>query len=73
MAGYDPRQRWKANDGALRTRINAGDFFRYIGRNPSREATGFDLTGSELLRLDSRGVSYEEFSRADVYKVIGRS
>lgn len=52
-AAMTPRQRWKLNDGMLRARVNEGDSFRYIGRDLDRPAsvrTGFDLTGSELLR-----------------------
>lgn len=54
-----PAQRWKLNDGMLRTRINEGDAFRYIGQDPSRTQRGFDLTGSELLRLDGRNIGIE--------------
>jgi len=57
-----PKQRWKLNDGALRKRINEGDNFKYIGRDPGRNPAvrnKFDLTGSELLRLKDRSISYE--------------
>ncbi len=53
-----PKQRWKLNDGALRKRINEGDNFKYIGRDPGRNPAvrkKFDLTGSELLRMKDRG------------------
>lgn len=72
-----PQQRWKLNDGALRTRIGEGDSFRYIGidkldprRIMSRES--FDLTGSELLRLKSRGIPFETVSPSEVIQTIGR-
>jgi hypothetical protein len=74
-ARMTPRQRWKANDGALRTRIREGDRFSYIGRDPDRPDWArrkFDLTGSELLRLGDRGVPFEIVSRSRVRQVIGR-
>jgi hypothetical protein len=74
-AAMTPRQRWKLNDGMLRARINEGDSFRYIGRDPGRPASvrsGFDLTGSELLRLNSRGIPYDVVSPAEVFKILGR-
>lgn len=57
-----PKQRWKLNDGTLRSRINEGDNFKYIGRDLGRNPSArkkFDLTGSELQRLKGRGVPYE--------------
>jgi len=58
-ANLSRAEQWHLNDGALRARINAGDAFEYIGRDPNRfGARGFDLTGSELLRLGDRGVPY---------------
>jgi hypothetical protein len=74
-AAMTPRQRWKLNDGMLRARINEGDSFRYIGRDADRPASvraGFDLTGSELLRLNSRGIPYDIVSPAEVFKILGR-
>jgi hypothetical protein len=68
-------QRWKLNDGMLRARINEGDSFRYIGQDPNRPASvrsSFDLRGSELLRLESRGIPYDVVSPAEVFKVLGR-
>ncbi|MGQ0824716.1 MAG: hypothetical protein ACT4OX_06785, partial [Actinomycetota bacterium] len=70
-----PRQRWQANDGQLRERINAGDDFAYIGRDVSREAADrgrFDLASSELLRLEERGIAYAKVDKAEVYARIGR-
>jgi hypothetical protein len=75
-AAMTPREQWKLNDGMLRARVNEGDSFRYIGIDPNRPAdvrARFDLTRSELLRLDSRGIGYETVSAAEVFKVIGRS
>lgn len=74
-ARMTPRQRWKANDGALRGRIREGDAFSYIGRDPDRPdwvRRRFDLTGSELLRLQDRGVPFEIVPRSRVRQVIGR-
>ncbi len=74
-AAMTPRQRWKLNDGMLRARINEGDSFRYIGRDADRPPSvraGFDLTGSELLRLNSRGIPYDIVSPAEVFKILGR-
>ena len=68
------RQQWKLNDGALRARINEGDTFRYIGQDPLRNPalrTEFDLTRSELLRLNSRGIPYETVSPSEVMSVLG--
>lgn len=70
-----PAQRYKANDGTLRQRINEGDQFRYIGRDSLRdplERRNFDLTGSEILRLEDRGIPYEVVAPEEVYNVIGR-
>lgn len=70
-----PRQRWKANDSALRSRIREGDVFSYIGRDPDRPdwvRRRFDLTGSELLRLRDRGIPFEIVRRSRVRQVIGR-
>jgi len=54
-----PAERYYLNDRALRIRINAGDAFEYIGRDPNRVGPrGFDLTGSELLRLSDRGIPF---------------
>jgi RHS repeat-associated protein len=74
-AAMSPTQRWKLNDGMLRARINQGDAFRYIGRDPKRWLTNrqrFDLTGSELLRLEGRAVPYEIVSPEEVFEAIGR-
>jgi len=74
-AAMTAQQRYKLNDGALRARINEGDAFRYIGQDPLRNPalrTQFDLTGSELLRLNSRGIPYETVSPSEVMSVLGR-
>jgi RHS repeat-associated protein len=74
-ARMTPRQRWKANDSALRSRIREGDVFSYIGRDPDRPdwvRRRFDLTGSELLRLRDRGIPFEIVRRSRVRQVIGR-
>lgn len=74
-AAMTPRQRYKLNDGMLRARINAGDDFRYIGQDPARPPgvrQRFDLTRSELLRLDERGVPYDVVPPDEVLKTIGR-
>jgi len=74
-AQMTPQQRWKLNDGALRARINEGDSFRYIGIDPGRPAAErlrFDLTRSELLRLNDRGVPFETVSPQEVISTIGR-
>jgi RHS repeat-associated protein len=74
-ARMTPRQRWKANDGALRRRIGEGDGFSYIGRDPDRPPwvrESFDLTGSELLRLGDRGIPFEIVPRSRVEQLIGR-
>ncbi len=74
-AAMSPAERWKLNDGMLRARINEGDAFRYIGidplRNPAVRAQ-FDLTGSELLRLQGRNVVYQVVPPAEVQSVIHR-
>ncbi len=70
-----PQQRWKLNDGSLRARINEGDSFQYIGQDPFRnplQRQQFDLTGSELLRLNERGIPYQTVSPQAVQSVIGR-
>jgi len=70
-----PAERWKLNDGMLRARINEGDAFRYIGQDPLRNPAlraQFDLTGSELLRLEGRNVPYQVVSPAAVQSVIKR-
>jgi hypothetical protein len=69
-----PAEQWRLNDGMLRARINEGDAFRYIGQDPLRNPalrTQFDLTGSELLRLESRGIPYETVSPSEVISVLG--
>ncbi len=74
-AKMSPKQRYHANDGALRKRIKEGDAFEYIGRDPLRPAglrEKFDLTGSELLRLEERGVPYRTVPRSQVRATIGR-
>jgi hypothetical protein len=70
-----PRQRWKANDGELRKRINAGDRFRYIGKDPNRSDAArrrFDLTRSELDRLRDRGIPWEDVPIEEIMCVLGR-
>jgi len=70
-----PRQRWNLNDGMFRARISEGDRFRYIGQDPDRlvsERVRFDLTRSEMLRLNERGIEYEEVSLEEIAKVLGR-
>jgi RHS repeat-associated protein len=74
-AAMSPAERWQLNDGMLRARINEGDAFRYIGQDPLRNPalrTQFDLTGSELLRLESRNAPYQVVSPAEVQSVIKR-
>lgn len=74
-AAMTARQRWKLNDGTLRARINEGDAFKYIGQDPLRNPalrTQFDLTGSELLRLNARGIPYETVAPSEVMSVINR-
>ena len=64
------------NDGMLRGRINEGDDFRYIGQDQLRPAevrARFDLTRSELPRLDERNIPYDIVSPDEVVKTIGRS
>jgi RHS repeat-associated protein len=68
------QQRWKLNDGALRARINDGDLFRYIGQDPFRNPLlrqEFDLTGSELLRLNDRGIPFQIVSPQEVMSLLG--
>jgi RHS repeat-associated protein len=68
------QQRWKLNDGALRARINDGDLFRYIGQDPFRNPLlrqEFDLTGSELLRLNDRRIPFQIVSPQEVMSVLG--
>jgi len=70
-----PAERWKLNDGMLRARINEGDAFLYIGIDPLRNPAmriQFDLTGSELLRLEGRNVVYQVVSPGKVQSVIHR-
>jgi hypothetical protein len=74
-AQMTPQQRWKLNDGILRARINDGDSFRYIGIDPGRpmaERLRFDLTRSELLRLNERGIPYQTVTPQEVISTIGR-
>ncbi|MGH9187352.1 MAG: RHS repeat-associated core domain-containing protein, partial [Acidimicrobiales bacterium] len=74
-AAMTPQQRYHLNDGMLRARMTEGDDFRYIGQDPSRPPevrARFDLTRSELLRLDERGVPYDVVSPDEVFKTIGR-
>jgi hypothetical protein len=74
-ASMTPHERYALNDGMLRARINQGDDFQYIGQDPLRPPewrAQFDLTGSELLRLESRGVPYDAIPPEDVFKMIGR-
>lgn len=74
-AKLSPRQRWKLNDGALRTRIGEGDSFRYIGPDPYRNPAlrqQFDLTGSELLRLQDRGIPFQTVAPDAVQSILGR-
>ncbi len=71
-----PKERWKLNDGALRQRINAGDKVTYIGRDntpdPIREANRkrFDLTGSEILRLQDRNVQVNQVPESVVQGTV---
>jgi hypothetical protein len=63
------------NDGAPRKRINEGDNFVYISIDPFRPAKYrrmFDLTGSELLRVEWKGVPYKTIPASEVQTVIGR-
>jgi hypothetical protein len=74
-AAMSPAQRWRLNDGMLRSRVNEGDLFRYIGQDPGRNPafrTQFDLTRSELLRLESLGVSYQTVPPSEVIRVLGK-
>jgi len=55
--------------------VNEGDSFRYVGQDAARPPgvrQQFDLTRSELLRLDERGVPYEVVPPSEVLKTIGR-
>jgi len=72
-ANMTPYEQWKANDALLRTRIGEGDDFTYIGQDPRRPASdrGFDLTRSELLRLQDRNVDVNWVDPANVYEVLG--
>ena len=67
-----PKQRYKLNDGTLRTRIKEGDSFRYIGQDGRDAAVRveFDLTASELLRLDDRSIPYEIVSKEEVIRIL---
>jgi hypothetical protein len=70
-----PQEQYRLNDGALRSRIRAGDRFRYIGQDPYRDAAvrrRFDLTRSELDRLQERGIDVEFVSRDEIYDVLRR-
>ncbi len=74
-AKMTPKERWKLNDGALRKRISEGDNFKYIGQDAYRDPAlrrQFDLTGSELLRLNKNGIKYDVVSPSSVKKVIER-
>lgn len=69
------QQRYRLNDGAIRARAAGGGTFEYIGidvlRDPLSRA-GFDLTASELLRLDVLGVPHTTVSPANIMHLIGR-
>jgi RHS repeat-associated protein len=70
-----PKQKWKLNDGALRKRIKEGDSFEYIGQDAYRDPLvrrKFDLTRSELLRLNERGVKYDTVAPSTIRNVIKR-
>lgn len=69
------QQRYKLNDGILRMRINEGDNFRYIGEDPLRSPdvrSQFDLTRSELLRLQDRKIPYEIVPQSEVQSILNR-
>jgi len=69
-----PKQQYKLNDGQIRARIKEGDIFEYIGKNPKRsevERKAFDLTGSEILRLKDRGVSYTLAPEEKILEILG--
>lgn len=69
------QQRWKLNDGMLRARIGQGDVFRSIGFDTLRapaQREGFDLLGSELLRLSERGIPVDHVSPDEIFKILGR-
>jgi hypothetical protein len=73
-AAMTPAERYALNDRMLRTRISAGDSFQYIGQDAARSPLlrqQFDLTASELLRLDYMGIPYEVISSHFVIKMIG--
>ncbi len=75
-ARMTPQQRYKLNDGQLRARINEGDDFRYIGQDPARPPdvrARFDLTRSEILRLQERGIPYETVAPEEVAKILGQA
>jgi len=74
-AAMTPKERWRLNDGLLRRRIGEGDQFRYIGIDPDRPADRrkrFDLTRSELLRLEERGIRYETVPLEEILQILGR-
>ncbi|MFN5945741.1 MAG: hypothetical protein ACK5Q4_00355 [Phycisphaerae bacterium] len=74
-ARMSPRDRYKLNDGTLRSRLKEGDNIESIGRDPRRPEAlrkKFDLTGAELLRLKDRGVPVREVPAEVVKSVIGR-
>ncbi len=74
-AKMTPKQRWKLNDGTLRGRIKEGDNFRYIGQDPYRDPAlrrQFDLTRSELQRLQDRSVPFERISPQEIQRVLDR-
>lgn len=73
-AAMTPAQRYALNDRMLRARISAGDFFQYVGQDPARSPLArqqFDLTRSELLRLDYMGIDYLMVPEDFVLKMIG--
>lgn len=70
------KEKYKLNDGEIRKRIGEGDRFSYIGQDMSRPdemRRKFDLTGSELLRLNDRGVGYDKVPTDMVKAIIGRN
>jgi RHS repeat-associated protein len=74
-AKMTPKQRWKLNDGTLRGRIKEGDNFRYIGQDPYRDPAlrrQFDLTRSELQRLQDRSVPFERVSPQEIQRMLDR-
>lgn len=69
------QQRYRLNDGQLRARIREGDDFAYIGTDPGRtpaQRAVFDLTRSELLRLNERAVPFRVVPPKEVVSTIGR-